>query len=89
MTVRSGPTLEDVRVAVRGHRCAPAVWVDRTPWRIGNPLTAIPGADLEAVEVYRGIGEIPSEFAGRGDRCGAVVVWTRKPAAGSLYSSPM
>jgi hypothetical protein len=35
--------------------------------------------DVEAVEVYRGGGEIPSEFAGmsRGE-CGAIVVWTRR-----------
>lgn len=33
-------------------------------------------ADIEAVEVFRGIGQIPAEF--RDDSCAAVAIWTRE-----------
>lgn len=35
-------------------------------------------ASLEAVEVYRGAGELPIEFGGTGSACGAIVLWTRR-----------
>lgn len=33
---------------------------------------------VEAVEVYHGSAGTPPQFAGSGDRCGVIVVWTRK-----------
>lgn len=35
------------------------------------------GADLAAVEVYRGISETPPQFYGR---CGSIVIWTKRGA---------
>jgi hypothetical protein len=34
-------------------------------------------ARVEAIEVYRGGGEMPAELAGTGTPCGAIVIWTR------------
>jgi hypothetical protein len=33
--------------------------------------------DIEAVEVYRGVGTVPPEFSGEGSSCGVVAAWTR------------
>jgi len=35
------------------------------------------GSDLEAVEVYRSLAEMPAEFFGR---CGSIVIWTKRGA---------
>lgn len=35
--------------------------------------------EVEAVEVYRGVSEVPPRFQRREDRCGTVVIWTRAP----------
>jgi hypothetical protein len=34
--------------------------------------------DVQAVEVYRGPGEIPPEYRGGGSPCGVVLLWTRR-----------
>jgi hypothetical protein len=41
-------------------------------------LTSIQLSELEAVEVYRGLSEMPAEFAEPDLRCGAVALWTRR-----------
>jgi hypothetical protein len=45
--------------------------------------------DIEALEVYVGISEIPPEFDknGRGI-CGAIVVWTRDPRKPVTAATP-
>jgi hypothetical protein len=35
-------------------------------------------SDVEALEVFRGLSEMPAEFAAPDLRCGAVVLWTRR-----------
>lgn len=45
-------------------------------------VDALSPEDLEAVEIYRGVSQVPPRFRRRGDRCGTVVVWTRDPASG-------
>lgn len=77
-----------------GSLCAPAVLVDgllvstvegrrgRAGPIVGSEgdiegLVALP--DVEAVEVYRGGGEIPGQFAGMVRReCGAILIWTKR-----------
>ena len=44
----------------------------------GN-LAPFDPSHLQAVEVYRSIGEVPPEFDRRGAECGVVVLWTRRP----------
>ena len=34
--------------------------------------------NVEAVEVFRGLSEMPAEFAAPDLRCGAIAVWTRR-----------
>ena len=33
---------------------------------------------IEAVEVFRGVSEMPPEFSAPDIRCGAVAIWTRR-----------
>lgn len=42
-------------------------------------VDGIPPEDVQGIEVYRGVSEVPSRFRRQGDRCGVVVVWTREP----------
>ncbi len=35
--------------------------------------------ELEAVEVYRSMAQVPVQFADPDTRCGIVVAWTRRP----------
>jgi len=35
--------------------------------------------DLEGVEIFRGLSEMPLEFAAPDLRCGAIAIWTRRP----------
>lgn len=68
---------------VREPACYPAVFVDGT--RVPPGLSAFGNLtpdDLEGVEIYRGVGVTPPEFAGSGGTiegagCGALVLWTR------------
>jgi hypothetical protein len=47
-----------------------------------DPLTdglgTMPLEGLSAVEVFRGVSEIPAEFSAPDLRCGAVAIWTRR-----------
>jgi hypothetical protein len=77
-----------------GSLCAPAVLVDgilasTVEGRRGRagPIVGSEGdieglvalKDVEAVEVYRGGGEIPGQFAGMVRReCGAIIIWTKR-----------
>ena len=33
---------------------------------------------IEGIEVFRGLSELPSEFAAPDLRCGAIAIWTRR-----------
>ncbi|MGQ0641766.1 MAG: hypothetical protein ACT4P6_13540 [Gemmatimonadaceae bacterium] len=60
-------------------------------WRLDGALVWAPGfgtneppniddyaaRDLQAIEVYRGAGELPAELQQTATACGAVVLWTR------------
>ena len=41
-------------------------------------LDAILPGDLEAIEVYSGIGQIPAQYGGAHAGCGVMLIWTRK-----------
>jgi len=41
----------------------------------GEALSMINPADVEAIEVYRGVSELPAEFMS--DDCAAIVIWTK------------
>ncbi|MGH7617901.1 MAG: carboxypeptidase regulatory-like domain-containing protein [Gemmatimonadaceae bacterium] len=61
-----------------GRTCLPTMYVQGLPY--SGTLDDFNADDIEALEVYVGISEIPPEFDknGRGI-CGVIVVWTRDP----------
>src|SRR6185437_474574 len=60
--------------------CIPQMFVHNMPY--SGTLDDFIAEDIEALEVYIGISEIPPELTknGRGADCGAIVVWTRDPS---------
>lgn len=69
-----------------GKGCPPAIIVDgqrahgaTSPEAMGGLLEGILGETIEGIEVYRGLAEIPAQFAEEDARCGAIVIWTRQP----------
>lgn len=61
-----------------GRTCLPTMYVQGLPY--SGVLDDFSADDIEALEVYVGVSEIPPEFDknGRGI-CGVIVVWTRDP----------
>jgi protocatechuate 3,4-dioxygenase beta subunit len=70
-----GPSDASRRAAEAG-RCAPSVSVNGSrPWG-GWAVNDFRPEDVEAIEVYRNIRQLPAEFVGWGVGCGGlVVVW--------------
>ena len=62
-------------VMVRTPQCTPTWYIDGVEARSFHANTPI--ADIYGIEVYRGAGEIPAEFAGSNAGCGVIVVWTK------------
>jgi len=55
-----------------------AVWIDGARVMTNNAneaLDYVRPSDIEMIEVYRGVGQIPGEFLE--DACAAIVIWTR------------
>lgn len=66
------------RVSLMRHRnCPMAYWLDGAPTEAGTVLLQ-PPRDLDGVEVYSGLAEMPPELF-RPNTCGALVIWTRTP----------
>lgn len=88
ITVDRGPgSTGDPRVdrsaALSAHRrCRMSYFVDglRIPPENAFRLDELSPRDLQAVEVYRGISEVPAVFVRTGEECGVVAVWTRDPS---------
>jgi hypothetical protein len=68
--------------------CRPTIYLDNVP--VQRPAAGrIQGApdpnvedlvgadDIEGIEVYRGISEVPMMYGGRQARCGVIVIWSR------------
>ncbi|HEX5436227.1 MAG TPA: hypothetical protein VFW98_03655 [Gemmatimonadaceae bacterium] len=68
--------------------CTPQIYLDGTrathstdpPTVAGRLISGIRGEDLEAIEIYRGRSELPAVFGDPDARCGAIVIWTRRPS---------
>lgn len=58
----------------RSSQCAPTVWVDGSENSYFG--ANMPIGDIYGIEVYRGAGEIPAEYAGT-SACGAIVLWSK------------
>lgn len=74
---RTGTSVQMMRgFGVR--RCTPQLYVHETPYS-GNVDDFTPD-DIEALEVYVGISEIPPDLITMGRPiCAAIVIWTREP----------
>ena len=68
-------TFECFAYMVRTPQCQPTWWVDGVEVRSFHENTSI--RDVYGIEVYRGAGEVPGEFAGSDAGCGVIVVWTK------------
>ena len=44
---------------------------------VEDMLNSISPTEIEAIEIFKGPGELPAEF-NNGDNCGAIVIWTRQ-----------
>lgn len=82
-----------VVVLGRGGQCTPKVYIDGIHQnRGGGAHTAavvdeiVRPHDLEGIEVYRGVGEMPGEFYDE-EHCGVVLLWTRRDAEGGRPST--
>ena len=63
------------RMASSAPGCLPTYYVDG---QVAHSFaTTTPINDIQAIEVYRGAGEVPGEYAGSGAMCGVVVIWTK------------
>lgn len=60
--------------------CRPVVLLDGLP--IDGPLVGLSAEDLEGVETYRGVTQIPPEYYRYG-MCGLTMLWTRADAPGA------
>ncbi|HEY3220183.1 MAG TPA: carboxypeptidase regulatory-like domain-containing protein [Gemmatimonadales bacterium] len=68
-------TFECNAVMVRTPQCRPTWYIDGVEAHSFHENTPI--IDVYGIEVYRGAGEIPAEFAGSNAACGVIVVWTK------------
>jgi hypothetical protein len=59
----------------RTPQCEPTWYVDGVEVHSFHENTPID--DVYGIEVYRGAGEVPAEFAGSNAACGVIVVWTK------------
>ncbi len=89
------PTVTMARRASIG-RCSAVLFLDGIrvnrstdpPELVRGIYESLSGNTLEAVEVYKGRSQLPAEFGGPEVRCGAIVVWTRRPNYQPRDSSP-
>jgi hypothetical protein len=81
----------DIRIT-RGEdpNCPPRIYIDRVIVRPGGGIRSgdapldglITPPNLHAIEIYRSPSEIPTELGGISVRCGVVMIWTKRGAAG-------
>ena len=62
-------------VMARSPQCEPTWFIDGVEVRSFHENTSI--RDVYGIEVYRGAGEVPGEFAGSNAACGVIVMWTK------------
>jgi hypothetical protein len=62
-------------VMSRTPHCQPTWWIDGVEVHSFHENSPI--RDIYGIEVYRGAGEIPAEYAGSNAACGVIVMWTK------------
>jgi hypothetical protein len=68
-------TFECFAFMARTPHCQPTWWIDGV--EVGSFHENTPIRDVYGIEVYRGAGEIPGEYAGSNAACGVIVLWTK------------
>jgi len=78
--VGSAQTLRFARSSLPGRDCPPQYFIDGVMAR-GFNIDDIPPMDVEGVEVYSGVSQIPPQFKNSFSTamCGVVVIWSRLP----------
>jgi Carboxypeptidase regulatory-like domain/TonB-dependent Receptor Plug Domain len=78
---RTGPHGSRARITSRrGGACWPAYYVDGSRLRSPEPINIdeyVTPADVEGIEIYKGLSDMPAEFYDPME-CGAIVIWTRR-----------
>jgi hypothetical protein len=62
--------------------CATTYMLDGLPIDLSSLDSMIQPQDVEGIEIYRGINQVPPEYAFRA-RCGLVLIWTRPDLPGA------
>jgi hypothetical protein len=75
------------RIPVARNLCDLDVYLDGTPVSYREFETLVKPEDLEGIEIYRGIHEIPPEYSYR-TGCGLLLAWTRTDARKSKLTWP-
>ncbi|MGH7460303.1 MAG: hypothetical protein ACREMA_04655 [Longimicrobiales bacterium] len=78
--------MASVQPVVR-NMCELAVYLDGLPMSYREADALVNPDDLEGVEIYRGIHEIPPEYHYR-EGCGVLLLWTRTDARKSKLTWP-
>jgi len=68
-------TFECFAVMARSPQCHPTWWIDGVEVHSFHENTPI--RDVYGIEIYRGAGEVPGEYAGSNAGCGVIVLWTK------------
>jgi carboxypeptidase family protein/TonB-dependent receptor-like protein len=84
LTVRNAGGRTEIRFVranarTDGPDCPPEMWVDgaRT---FGATVDEFNPGEVEGIELYRGLGQIPAQYLSRTSACGLVIIWTRSPS---------
>ena len=67
----------DILIGTGAMACRPKYYVDGILMPDFNIDVEIGPDDIEDMEIYRGVAEMPTEFSSQGNRCGAIVIWLR------------
>jgi hypothetical protein len=74
-----GQRLSGSALSATSGPCPMRLFVDGKMWRYNpNGLDAIPLSEVEAIEVFRGLAEVPGEYSSDHARCGVVALWTKR-----------
>jgi hypothetical protein len=84
LTVRTVSGRTELRFAradarLVGADCPPEIWIDGVR-AFDATVDEIHPAEVEGIELYRGLGQIPAEYLSRTAACGLVLIWTRSPS---------
>jgi outer membrane cobalamin receptor len=84
LTIRTSAGRTEIRFARAASRtdgvdCPPELWFDgvRT---FEATVDELGPAEVEGIELYRGLGQVPAEYLSRTAGCGVVLIWTRSPS---------